>query len=845
MPIKQLFIVLTLCIAVLLGLLGVWQLKDSRDKIKAVQWLQESSRLLNFSQGASIAMAAERGLGSYLIEGKRQNSAELFMQFKANSAIVDKELQRMHKQLKKLNELSSTHPIEQYLQSIDNLEKRLAHYRGQLLRQVQEQQPGLKSHQWVEDYNQAIEQLYGVAGISMLPLPGNIYSYSAQPVIKDVLFTMADYIGRDRALLVVVLSRNEPLTSRELATLSQQKSVYTQLKSKSHAILTQFEALVGLHNERQQLEQQVAAYEKMRNQILHEGRYAAAYTLDADEWFQQATMTINSVHQISTIIGSHLEKNVERLQANTYFAVAVLVLALLSIALLFCFSIMLLHRRILQPVSRLVVAAECMGAGDFGQPIEAINNDEVGVLAAAFDNMRLRLQEDKDLQEEYRRVAEKLNFVSHYNQTTNLPNRVYLQQQFKRLRNSAKNNSSYALLSLTVGRLKHINDSFGWSVGDHVLREFGHRLKKCSHRGEVVCHQEGGKFAVLVPNLDQAMIQDYAQALLEQLKLPISIVDLTIQTAPRIGVTVAMMAANQDFANTLKQADMALHHAEEYSLSICIYDEQLDVAAQQRLALESSLRQALKLNQLELHYQPKVDIASGKIVAFEALARWQNRATGKFVSPEIFIPIAEETGLIRELGYWVLLEACLQAKHWFDSGFQCVIAVNVSAQQIVGDDFLEQVAQVLKVTGLPPELLELELTENTLIENSDRIRILLARFKKMHVQLAIDDFGTGYSNLSYLSWLPVDTLKIDRSFIDSITSDFKSASLVTAVIALAKRMGLRVIAEGVETQGQLLYLAEHGCHEIQGYYFSRPLTSSAATDKLRHHSPASLVKQAI
>ncbi|MFY9179934.1 MAG: EAL domain-containing protein, partial [Venatoribacter sp.] len=423
---------------------------------------------------------------------------------------------------------------------------------------------------------------------------------------------------------------------------------------------------------------------------------------------------------------------------------------------------------------------------------------------------------------EHKRVAERLDFISYYDQTTNLPNRQLLARHYEQVQ---KNYVKLAIVSISLGRLKQINDSFGWAVGDQVLRIIGQRLKSVVSKNDIVSHLEGGHFALMLcqPH-DNNALHIYVQQVIDELNKPINIEKYSLQLIPNAGICVSQSRSFK-FEQVLKNANIALHRAEQSAdSSVCIFSNEINLDVQQRVVLEHALRQAIENNQLELHYQPKVEIETGKILSVEALARWFHPDSNKMISPVVFVRLAEENGLINALGDWVLRQACRQLKAWQQQGLnELTMAVNISFEQLRQAGFVHRVEQIINEENVDPQYLEFELTESIFMENPEQAMIIFAELKNMGIKLAIDDFGTGYSSLAYLSRLPVDFLKIDRSFVEEMTVDHRAAAITTSIIALGHRMGLRVIAEGVETAAQLAYLAQHRCDQMQGFYFSRPV----------------------
>jgi diguanylate cyclase (GGDEF)-like protein/PAS domain S-box-containing protein len=441
-------------------------------------------------------------------------------------------------------------------------------------------------------------------------------------------------------------------------------------------------------------------------------------------------------------------------------------------------------------------------------------------LAFGISTLRTRVQREA--------AEEKLAFLAHYDPLTRLPNRVLLRDRFERALGSAtRDHAGVALLFLDLDNFKQVNEGLGHEVGDQLLLRVVERLQRCIRDTDTVSRQGGDEFVVLLPSVrDTSVVSRAAQAILDATAEPFEIGAHTVSTTFSIGIS---MYPNDgaDFDTLLKNADTALYHAKDNGRDTYhFFTATMNVDALARMELHSNLRKAVKNGEFVLHYQPQVELGSGRIVGAEALVRWR-RADEELVPPGRFIPLAEESGLIVQIGEWVLNEACRQAKAWIDEGMAPMpVAVNLSAQQFKRGDILETVARALDESGLPPALLELELTETILLQETGVVMETLHRLKKLGVQLSIDDFGTGYSSLAYLKKLAVDKLKIDQSFVRDLAHDADDAAIVKAVIQLGHAMQLTVIAEGVETADQRDFLRRYGCDQIQGYLLSHPLPAS-------------------
>lgn len=424
--------------------------------------------------------------------------------------------------------------------------------------------------------------------------------------------------------------------------------------------------------------------------------------------------------------------------------------------------------------------------------------------------------------------------LAYYDCLTGLPNRVlFLDRLSQALKMAQRHQCRIALLFLDLDNFKRINDTLGHQFGDEVLKMTGERLRRCVRAYDTVTHPApqgaaarlgGDEFTVLLSEIDSVEAPaTVAQRILETMAEPMQLGGQEVFVTPTIGITL-FPEDGADVDTLLKNADLAMYFAKRAGRnSFQYYQASMNESALKRLTLENSLRQALARGEFSLHYQPQVDLLTDTISGVEALLRWHHEELGN-VSPVDFIPIAEENGLIVAIGEWVLRTACRQAKTWRERGVPLPrIAVNVSVKQFVQRNFPALVAQVLAETGLEPNVLEIEITESLLMRDADGAMATLNQIKALGVQLAIDDFGTGYSSLSRLKLFPIDRLKIDRSFVRAVDTDFNDQAITSAVIAMASSMNMKVIAEGVETEDQLAFLRSKRCDEIQGYFLSRPL----------------------
>lgn len=432
---------------------------------------------------------------------------------------------------------------------------------------------------------------------------------------------------------------------------------------------------------------------------------------------------------------------------------------------------------------------------------------------------------------ERKQAEAKIEYQAYYDILTDLPNRSLLLDRLElALSRSRRHGYTGALLLIDLDRFKTINDSLGHSVGDQLLCEVSRRLKGVLGEGDTVARIGGDEFVVLLANLGQngsetkREVQAIAERIMQILSFPILIRDHELYITPSIGITLFPMQ-EEDGDAVLKHSDTAMYRAKSSGRNtIRFFLPDMQAEADERLGLEKDLRLAIAHNQLRLYFQPQID-SDGSVCGAEGLLRWEHPEHG-MIMPDRFIPVAEETGLILPIGDWVLRTACRLITRWSDDHFGTLlrhIAINVSPWQFRQPDFPERVERILADTGADPRLLGLELTEGVVIDNVADTVEKMASFKALGVKISIDDFGTGYSSLAYLKKLPLDILKIDRSFVEELQEDESNAAIVETIIAMADHLGLEVIAEGVETETQLKFLQEKGCGRYQGYYFSEAL----------------------
>lgn len=469
-----------------------------------------------------------------------------------------------------------------------------------------------------------------------------------------------------------------------------------------------------------------------------------------------------------------------------------------------------------------------------------------GTSRSASDNHLLMLQqanaqlviasiEAHKLNDQIEMAKDQLDHLAHHDVLTDLPNRLLLQDRLSQaIEVASRQGRQLALMYMDLDRFKHINDSLGHAVGDHLLQLVAKRLVECVRQSDTVSRQGGDEFVLLLPLIEHA--EDAALAaekMLAALTAPHRVDGHDLHVSVSIGISI-YPDDGRDAQALIKCADTAMYCAKESGGdNYKFFEPEMNARAVQRQTVEASLRRALEAQEFVLHYQPKINLESGAIVGVEALIRWQHPERG-LLWPAEFVPIAEDCGLILPIGRWVLREACRQGQAWRLDGLPPItVAVNTSALEFRAKDFLNNLRTTLAETGLAPRYLELELTESVLMRDAEVADSVLHAVSNMGVKLAIDDFGTGYSSLSYLRRFPIDALKIDQSFVQQMSANPDDATIVSAVISIGKSLKQRVVAEGVETPEQCGFLRAQQCEEGQGYFFSRPVPAKSLATLLQ------------
>lgn len=484
-------------------------------------------------------------------------------------------------------------------------------------------------------------------------------------------------------------------------------------------------------------------------------------------------------------------------------------------------------------------AIDAMRAGAFDyitKPLDLRHVETAVARALAHHSLLVQKRRyENHLEELVKERTAEIEHLAYHDALTDLPNRVlFADRCAQSLALAQRNQNLVAVMLVSIDRFQKITESLGHTAGDVVLTEAASRLQCCIAQGDTVARLEGDEFALLITNVtDTAELSEITRAISEVFEIPFSLDGQQVYVTTSTGIS--LFPHNGADCNTImRNAVAALYRAKKQGGNNCqFYAADMNSLALKRLEMETSMRRAIENREFVVYYQPLVNMVSGEVVGSEALVRWQHPELGLLL-PGSFIGLAEDTGLILDIGWFVMRAACSSTRSWQDRGFgRLRIAVNISARHFQQADFLDRLIDILSETRLDPTDLEIELTETLIMENPESAAILLGRIRDLGVKVAIDDFGTGYSSLSYLKRLPIDTIKLDRSFVMGATTDPDDAALVMAIVTLAHNLRLRVIAEGVETDDQVAFLRLLRCDEAQGYLFGRPVPPEAFEASMR------------
>jgi diguanylate cyclase (GGDEF)-like protein len=491
-------------------------------------------------------------------------------------------------------------------------------------------------------------------------------------------------------------------------------------------------------------------------------------------------------------------------------------------------------RSITKPIAALSRFAQRLGRGDYSEPVQVVNDDEIGQLAKTFNSMRDGLAEHE------RKILD----LAYQDPLTGLPNRVLFSDRVEQnIVHAAKMGQSFALMIMDLDRFKLVNDTLGHHMGDLLLREVGARLSATlSRKRDLVSRLGGDEFAVLLPETDLEGAQGVARRMMTALDSQFIIDGHTVDVGASIGI-VGYPLHGEDLNTLIRRADVAMYSAKRGNRGCAVYNAEDDQHSPARLSLMSDLRRAVENNELMLHYQPKVDLSNYSVKYVEALVRWIHPERG-FIPPDHFIPFAEQTGYIKVLSRWVINEALRQCAAWHAEGLEISVSINISARDLLHAELPEYFERLMNNYQISAHWIWIEITESAVMDDPVNAMITLDRLHDLGLRLSIDDFGTGYSSLAYLKRLPVDEIKIDKSFVMNMSDDKDDMVIVRSTIDLGHNMGLKVVAEGVENEDVMRQLVALSCDLVQGYHVSRPLPAAKFTEWLTVWKSEAAAKQA-
>ena len=546
-------------------------------------------------------------------------------------------------------------------------------------------------------------------------------------------------------------------------------------------------------------------------------------TMDSEVSIQgldYSTRYLELLNQKDQVLIAVLQRSIsESLAPYLTLQLNLLALTILG-ALVFIAGSIFTAKRITEPLTTLVKTAELLEKGDYSEVIKSNKNDEIGHLGRTFDRMREAIAERE----------RKISKLAYWDELTQLPNRAFFTDQLIKFSESYKENGqTFSVLMMDLDRFKHVNDVLGHSAADKLLTGVAWRLKgNCKSENDIVARLGGDEFGIILANTNAVLALEVAHRLQSALEMPVALNDSFVDLSASVGI-VNYPEHTKDIEHLLSRAEMAMYAAKNSQATVCVYHSGLDVANEENLSLISEIKTAVEQNQLSLYVQPKIDFITGKLLAVEALVRWNHPERG-LIYPDTFIPFAEQTGHISKISYWMLSEAAKYAALWQKQGLNVALAVNLSARDLIDIELPSKLKAILAKHALLSNSLSLEITESSIMDDPARALDTVERIAKMGIQLSIDDFGTGYSSLSYLKRLPVSELKIDKSFVMNIEHDQDDVTIVKSTIELGHNLGLKVVAEGIENKNTWNILKAMGCDYGQGYFMAKPMPANKLLD---------------
>jgi len=953
---RLLLMVLGLLCAIAIAAIA-WNSIDVIRQHQAASRLGLVNLLADKSLKLTTELAVERGLTSTLLAMPDKLNPDQLVRLNDQRKRTDSRYQAFSQILQKHYAPEGQEPLDLAYPAMQQLHNQLQQLRREVDRVFLGDKAAQISLRWLGLVTGKINDISKLQRSIMAPTEetGHVINYGQ--MLRDSFYTMAEYAGRERAIVGRAIALERALDEEELQQLIQFREAILFGEKKSIEVLDFYPetpeikaALARYHSIFK------GSYEQLRDQVLKASRSGKPYPVTELVWFSEASRSIDTITAISEAASTHNRQDIDAIQQQANQTVIGLLATILLVFGLFIATYLITYRRILSPLNLLENAARTIESGNLGQPCEINARDEFGRLGQSFESMRLSLLADRQQRErveqelrklhqaveqgvsalvitdaegitEYvnhrfelitgysqeeiigkrynklrsgqtplgvykemwrtlksgriwegellnrkkngelywelvsispvrnrqgeisnfigmqhditqrKAMEEQLNFLAHHDELTGLPNRCLLADRFTQLiGHSQRHQKKIALLMLDLNRFKLINDSLGHETGDQVLIEVGNRLTKLARTSDTVSRYGGDEFVILLTEIESAnTVTDFARRITQKINKPIAIGERLLHVSCSIGVAL-WPQDGKTLDKLLSNADAAMYQAKKRNgEKLQFFTEELNHQVQQRMEMESGLRHAIQGNELELYYQPQFDQETNRITGMEALLRWHHPQRG-LISPDRFIPLAEETGLILPIGEWVLETACLQLKQFQRGGYQdLIVAVNVSVRQLEGQDMADTVHRIINKTAINPGALEIEITESTMMEDPERMIEALSALKRLGIRLALDDFGTGHSSLSYLQRFPFDKIKIDRAFIRNITRSEDDAAIAMTIGAMAKSLKLEVIAEGVETEEQMTFLKRCGCNHVQGYLISKPIPAMEFGQLLAQH----------
>ena len=548
--------------------------------------------------------------------------------------------------------------------------------------------------------------------------------------------------------------------------------------------------------------------------------YVINSTLDAN---------VDNLNIILQAAEQHVTLALEEMHGSVKFSLEFSILIFLIVIVMFVLFLLFINKRMQRPLKELIYSIQTIGHGKVNVDALVKRKDAFSLLGKIVKQIDIEIFKKTKLIEENEEI---LKHQAHFDALTHLPNRFLMQDRLEQaLREAQRDKSQVGIMFIDLDRFKEINDSLGHHVGDQVLQEVSLRFSETIRKKDTLARLGGDEFTIIINDLDNKDdISCVADKVVDALRVPIKVDEHEFYISSSIGISI-YPDDGKDIETLLRHADLAMYEVKNSGRNdFQFYEEFMSKDSLKKLAMDSELHKALLNEEFVVYYQPQLNVKTNELIGMEALVRWRHPDRG-IVSPIEFITLAEEMGIINHIDDWVCKNVCEQIVIWQKQGLKPVrVAVNLSGKQLQRDDLIETVMQTLKETACEARYLSLEVTEGFIMHDHEKSIKVLSRLRDLGISLAIDDFGTGYSSLSYLKHLPVDKLKIDRSFIHNITTDYQDRAIVKTIVSLSQSMHLEVLAEGVETEQQKEFLKQLGCFEIQGYLYARPLPAKDVVD---------------